>query len=243
MKIDKKANRILAIIPARGGSKRIKNKNLIDFFGKPMISYSIDVAHKTKLFDRIFVSTDSPKIAKVVKKNNIEIPFYRSKKNSSDKATIRDVLLEVLYNLKKNNQNFRYCCCIYPTAIFIKKKQILKSFKLLIRNKLHSVLTISKSENVILKSLSKNKNDMIKMNHPKYKNKMSQYFKDNYYDAGQFFWLDVNSFLKSKNIITKKTGSTVIPNIMCQDINNKSDLDQAKFKYRYLQSKKINNKL
>ena len=80
MKIDKKANRILAIIPARGGSKRIKNKNLIDFFGKPMISYSIDVAHKTKLFDRIFVSTDSPKIAKVVKKIILKYLFIEVKK-------------------------------------------------------------------------------------------------------------------------------------------------------------------
>jgi pseudaminic acid cytidylyltransferase len=244
MVMKKKKEEILAIIPARGGSKRIKNKNLINFFGKPLISYSIDAALQTKIFDQIFISTDSYKILKTVKKHNINIPFLRSKKNSSDNATIRAVLLEVINKLKKNNLNFKYCCCIYPTAVFIKKKQIIESFELLKKNRLDSVLSISKHENVILKSLSKNKKDIIKMNYPKYKDKMSQYFKDSYYDAGQFFWINVASFLKSKNIVTSKTGSITIPNIMCQDINTKEDLMQAKFKHLYFKSlrKTGNNK-
>ena len=231
-------NKILAIIPARGGSKRIKNKNLINFFGKKLIDYSLDIAIQTKIFDQIFISTDSNKISKIVKKKNIQTPFFRSKKNSSDNATIRAVLLEVLTNFKKNNEIFKYCCCIYPTAVFIKKKQIIESFNLLKKNRLDSVLSISKHENVILKSFSKNSKNIIKMNYPKYKDKMSQYFKDSYYDSGQFFWINVESFLKSKHIVTKNTGSITIPSVMCQDINTKEDLKQAKFKYLYFRSLK-----
>ena len=241
MKKNRKKNKIIAIIPARGGSKRIKNKNLINFFGKPIINYSLELAINSKIFDKVFVSTDSKKVIKTVKKKKIDIPFLRSKKNSSDSATIRDVLLEVLNKLKRNNQNFKYCCCIYPTSVFLKKDQILKSFKKLKKNKLDTIITVSKSQNTILKSFEINKNGMIKMNYPKYMNKMSQNFKDYYFDSGQFFWIDIDSFLKSKKIIGKKTGSVILPNILCHDINTYEDLDQARFKYSYLKSlKKIN---
>ncbi len=96
-----KKDKIIAIIPARGGSKRIKNKNLVNFFGKPIINYSLELAINSKIFDKIFVSTDSKKIIQTVKKKKIDISFLRSKKNSSDNATIKDVLLEVLNKLKK----------------------------------------------------------------------------------------------------------------------------------------------
>jgi len=149
MKKNRKKNKIIAIIPARGGSKRIKNKNLINFFGRPIINYSLELAIKSKIFDKIFVSTDSKKVIKTVKKKKIDIPFLRSKKNSSDNATIRDVLLEVLYKLKRNNQNYKYCCCIYPTSVFLKTDQILKSFKKLKKKKLDTVITVSKFQNTI----------------------------------------------------------------------------------------------
>ncbi len=237
MKKIKKKNRIIAIIPARGGSKRIKNKNLIKFFGKPIINYSLDLALNSKIFDKVIVSTDSKKIIKIIKKK-IDVPFLRSKKNSSDDATIRDVLLEVLYKLKKYKQNYKYCCCIYPTSVFLNKKQILKSFKKLKRNNLDTILTISKFENKIQRSLEINKNGMISMKYPKYVNKMSQNLKDYYFDTGNFFWINIDSFLKSKKIIGKKTGSLILPSISCQDINTYEDLDQAKFKYSYFKSLK-----
>ncbi len=94
-------DKVIAIIPARGGSKRIKNKNFINFFGKPIINYSLDLAINTKLFDKVFVSTDSKKIIKVAKNKKVDISFLRSKKNSSDRAIIKDVLLEVLNKFKK----------------------------------------------------------------------------------------------------------------------------------------------
>tara|TARA_B100000886_G_scaffold303710_1_gene234492 strand:+ start:836 stop:1558 length:723 start_codon:yes stop_codon:yes gene_type:complete len=237
-RIKKKNEKIIAIIPARGGSKRIKNKNLINFFGKPIIHYSLELALNSKIFDKVFVSTDSIKIVKTVKKNKVDVPFLRSKKNSSDNTTIKDVLLEVLYRLKKNNQNYKYCCCIYPTSVFLDKKQILKSFKKLKKDKLNSILTISKYENKIQRSLQISRNGLIKINQPKYINKMSQKLKDNYFDSGQFFWIKIDSFLKSKKIIGKKTGSIILPNILCQDINTYDDLEQAKIKYSYLKSLK-----
>ncbi len=231
-------DKIIAIIPARGGSKRIKNKNLINFFGKPIINYSLDLAIKSKIFDNIFVSTDSKKVIKIVKKKKIDVPFLRSKKNSLDNAIIRDVLLEVLYKLKKNNQNYKYCCCIYPTSVFLKKGQILKSLKKLKKDKLDTILAVSKFESKIQRSLQINNNGMVKIRNPKYVNKMSQDLKDYYFDSGQFFWINIKSFLKSKKIIGKKTGSIILPSILCQDINNYEDLEQAKLKYAYFKSLK-----
>ena len=244
MKKIREKDQIIAIIPARGGSKRIKNKNLINFFGKPIIYHSLELALNSKIFDKVFVSTDSKKIIEIVKKKKIDISFLRSKKNSSDSATIRDVLLEVLHKLKKNDQNYKYCCCIYPTSVFLNEKLISKSFKKLKKEKLDTILTISKFENKIQRSLQINKKGMIKMKNTKYVNKMSQNLKDYYFDSGQFFWIKTDSFLKSKKIIGKKTGSIILPNIICQDINTYEDLKQAKLKYSYLKSlrKRLDNK-
>ncbi len=186
------------------------------------------------MFDRVFVSTDSKKIIKIVKKNKIETPFLRSKKNSSDNATINAVLLEVLSIFKKKGFFFKYCCCIYPTAIFVNKKQIIKSFNKIKKYNLDSVIPISKYENNILRSFELNKKGLIQWKYPKYRNKMSQDLKEFYFDTGQFFWIDVDKFLSSKKIITNKSSCIILPNILSQDINTKDDLNQARFKYKYL---------
>ena len=141
---------------------------------------------------------------------------------------------------KKKNQNYKYCCCIYPTSVFLKKNQIIKSFKKLKDNKLDTIITVSKFESKIQRSLEIDKKGIIKMRNPKYVNKMSQNLKDYYFDSGQFFWVNIDSFLKSKKIIGKKTGSIILPNIICQDINTYEDLEQAKIKYSYFKSLKNN---
>lgn len=233
---NKKNKDVLAIIPARGGSKRIKNKNLIDFFGKPLIQYSITAALEAGIFSKVFVSTDSNKIIKIVNKNDLEVPFKRSKKNSSDSATIKSVLLEVLNTFKKKGFSFKYCCCISPTALFINKKYILESFNKIKKLNLDSVISVSKYQNNISRSLKTNKKDLIQWKYPKYRNKMSQNLNDFYFDTGQFFWIDVEKFLNSEEIITNKSGYIILPNIVTQDINTYEDLREAKFKYSYLLS-------
>ena len=104
----------LAIIPARGGSKRIPGKNIKDFLGKPIISYPIQAAIQSGLFHTIMVSTDDEEIARIARANGAEVPFMRSDKNSDDYATTADVLLEVLDQYHTMGKSFEYICCIYP---------------------------------------------------------------------------------------------------------------------------------
>lgn len=229
----------IAIIPARGGSKRIKNKNIINFFGKPIINHTIDIILKSKIFDKVFVSTDSDKIKKIVQKK-IDVPFLRSKKNSKDSSIIKDVLLEVLSELKKKNFNFKYCCCIYPTAVFLNKKDLSNGLKILRKNNLITTISVSKFQNQIMRSFEINKKHLLKFKYPKYSNKNSQFFKDYFFDAGQFLWVDVKKFLKSKSLVNKKTGYLELPNFLCHDIDTKEDLKLAKFKYLYLKRLKKN---
>ena len=114
----------LAIIPARGGSKRIPRKNIKLFLGKQIIQYSIEAAFNTNLFDEIMVSTDDTQIAEISKSLGAKVPFMRSKENSNDYAGTSEVLFEVLREYQNRNMVFIYCCCIYPTAPLIKVKNI-----------------------------------------------------------------------------------------------------------------------
>ena len=117
----------ICIIPARANSKRIKNKNILNFYGKPLISYAINIAKKSKLFSRIIVSTDSLKIAKIVKKYGAEVPFLRSKKLSNDYTTSTKAIIDSIKKISSENEE--YHCCIYPTAIFTSKKDLVNAYK------------------------------------------------------------------------------------------------------------------
>ena len=109
----------LAIITARGGSKRIPKKNIKDFCGKPIIAYSIEAAMESGLFDEVMVSTDSTEIAETAEKYGAVIPFMRSEKTADDYATTADVILEVIEKYRDLGKTFDYICCIYPTAPFV----------------------------------------------------------------------------------------------------------------------------
>ena len=119
---------IVAIIPARSGSKRIPQKNIINFFGKPLISYSIIAAKKTKIFDKIIVSTDSDKIGSIAKKYGAEYLFKRPKKLSGDQIPTSSVVKHAINYLKKENQEPNFICCIYPTAPLILPQDLINSY-------------------------------------------------------------------------------------------------------------------
>ena len=130
---NKKSN-CIAIITARAGSKRIKNKNILNFFGKPMIAYSIEAAKKTKLFDQIYVSTDSLKIKKISEKFGAIVPFLREKKLSDDFTGTQKVIRSFINKITHINKNFIYVCCIYPTAPLIKHESIISGYKEIVKN-------------------------------------------------------------------------------------------------------------
>ena len=140
--MENKKIKTIAIIIARGGSKRIYKKNIKNFLGKPIICYSIKAALKCDFFDEIMVSTDNNEIAEISKANGAKIPFMRSSKNSSDLSTTADVISEVLDSYNKIGIIPTYVCCIYPTAPFLNQSILIKAYKLIIKNKSKSVIPI-----------------------------------------------------------------------------------------------------
>ena len=139
-------NKNIVIILARKGSKRIKSKNIINFFNMPLIYTSIYQAKKTKLFDQIIVSTDSKKIKRISEKFGAKVPILRSKKNSSDNATTADVIKEVLNYKFIKNIKYEYCCVMYASSPFIKSVEIVNGYKNLVKKKLSTFFQVTKIE-------------------------------------------------------------------------------------------------
>ncbi len=224
----------IAIIPARGGSKRIPRKNIRDFLGKPIIAYSIEAALKSKLFDEVMVSTDDNEIAGVSNKYGASIPFIRSKKNSDDFSTTADVLLEVLDQYREREKVFEYFCCIYPTALFVTSQKIRDSFKILLEEKTDSIIPVVKFSYPIQRAFRLNKKGNLEYLWQENINKRSQDLESSFHDAGQFYWKEVNTFLESKQLVSKTTFPLIVPELEVQDIDSENDWKLAEIKFKYL---------
>ncbi len=225
-------NRI-AIIPARGGSKRIPRKNIRSFLGKPIIAYSIEVALKSGLFNEVMVSTDDKEIAKIAKKYGASVPFLRSIENSNDYATTVDVLKEVLNKYAESGNCFNQACCIYPTAPLVTSDALLNTYDKLIIGGWDCVFPVVEFSYPIQRSLIFN-GDRIKMKWPENKWKRSQDLERAYHDAGQYYWFDVREFEKNENLWTDNTSSVVVSELNVQDIDNESDWKIAELKYQLI---------
>ncbi len=225
-------SKILALIPARGGSKRIIKKNIKFFLGFPIIKYSIDAAYNSKLFDEIMVSTDDKEIEKVSIENKALVPFLRSKKNSNDYSTTTDVILEVINQYKLQGKHFDYICCIYPAAPLICYNKIIEGYKLLRRDSFNTVLPLVKYSTPIQRAL-KFKGQKIVLSDDSYINKRSQDLEEKFYDAGQFYWIQTESFLKEKKIFSKNSGAIILSEFESQDIDNEIDWKMAEIKFKF----------
>jgi len=220
----------IAIIPARGGSKRIPRKNIKDFLGKPIIAYSIEAAIKSELFDEVMVSTDDSEIAEIAKKYGANVPFLRTTKNANDFATTADVLVEVLAEYSKLGEEFNCLCCIYPTAPFVTAQKLKDSFKLMVEEKSDSVIPVVKFSYPIKRAFKINVNQKLEYIWPENINKRSQDFEETYHDAGQFYWINVKSFNKSKNLITENSLPFILSEMDVQDIDSRMDFRLAEIK-------------
>ncbi len=225
--------RALAIITARGGSKRIPRKNIKEFLGFPIIKYSIEAALSSGCFEEIMVSTDDHEIAEVAVKYRASVPFYRSEKTSDDFAMTADVIYEVLDEYKKQGNEFDLVCCIYPTAPFITKEKLKKGYDLLIETGADSAIPVVKYGYPIQRSL-KIEDGYLKMIWPENINKRSQDLMPAYHDTGQFYWLNVRSFLEHKMLFAKRTVPIEIPESEVQDIDNEEDWKIAEMKYNII---------
>ena len=226
----------LAIIPARGGSKRIPRKNIKNFLGKPIITYSIEAALNSNLFDEVMVSTDDSEIAEIAIKFGAKVPFFRSEETSNDFATTSDVLIEVLEKYKTLGKEYDYLTCIYPTSPFISAQKLIEAFNVLQSEELFSVFPVVKFGYPILRSL-KMEEGKISMNWPEYINSRSQDLPNSYHDSGQFYIGITTRFLEAKTMFTAKTGAIIIPETEVQDIDNEVDWQLAELKYKLINEK------
>ena len=227
----------IAIITARGGSKRIPRKNVKEFLGEPIIKYSIEAALGANCFDEVMVSTDDVEIAELAKSYGAKVPFLRSDKRSDDFSTTADVIMEVLEQYKFKGIEFNYCCVIYPTAPFVTSKKLQSAYNKLIDNDAKSVVPVVRYSFPIQRSF-KIENNLVKMNWPEHMNSRSQNLPPSFHDCGQFYFLRTNSFLKEKIMFTDKTLAIEIPESEVQDIDNEEDWKLAEIKYTFLIQKK-----
>lgn len=223
----------LAIIPARGGSKRIPRKNIKDFLGKPIIAYSIEAALRSNLFDEVMVSTDDYEIAEIARNYGAEIPFLRSEKTANDHATTADVINEVLLEYKNLKRDFDHSCCIYATAPFVTEDRLKESYNLLIKSDFDSVVPIVPFSFPTQRGL-KLFDNKINFAHPEYINTRSQDLETIYHDTGQFYFFNVKRFIEKQQIWTENSGGLISSELEVQDIDTEIDWKLAEIKYKLM---------
>lgn len=228
MKYNKKP---ICIIPARGGSKRIKNKNIKKFFGKPIIAYAINLAKKTNIFQKIVVSTDSLKIKKIAIRYGAEVPFLRSKNLSNDYSGTKEVIIDCIKKIK--SENIKYHFCLYPTSPLIKAKDIKESFKKITKLNYDFLIAVSKFNYSPLRALTVNKNE-ISYYFKKYIKKRSQDLPVFMQDTGTFYIYNTNKLIKKnkKKIIPIRSTYYEISKERVIDINDNQDFKFAKKLYK-----------
>lgn len=226
------SNSSLCIIPARGGSKRIYKKNIRNFFGKPIIAYSIEKAKKCGLFDEVMVSTDDSEIKQIAEDYGARVPFLRSKKNSGDFASTRDVLVEVINEYRKKSQEFDVCCCLYATAPLIAVETLKYAGLQLFSGDFDLIIPIQKSTYPIEQAL-KVEGKQVKPMFPALAGNRTQDLNNVFFDSGQFYWFRTSSLEKpKKNSLI--TGFVELNELASQDIDCETDWKMAELKYRLL---------
>ncbi len=229
----------LAIITARGGSKRIPHKNIRDFCGKPILAYSIEAAKASGIFDEIMVSTDSEEIASIAQQYGAKVPFLRSESTSSDFATTAEVIREVLLQYRKNGAGYELFCCLYPTAPFVTAQKLHKAADMLARPGVDSVIPVVQFSFPPQRAFVK-RGDALQYLHPENERARSQDLEPLYHDAGQFYFCKTKAFLEQQTLVTKAAVPFILPEEEVQDIDNMSDWALAEMKYNIFVSKKGN---
>jgi pseudaminic acid cytidylyltransferase len=221
----------IAIIPARGGSKRIPRKNIKNFLGKNIIAYSIEAALKSKLFDEVMVSTDDDEIANIALGYGAKVPYLRSEKNSSDFATTFEVIDEVINFYEQKNKYFENICCLYACAPFVTSEKLISAFNELIEKDYDSVFPVVEFGFPIQRAL-KIEDNKIRFFQPENELKRSQDLEKSYHDAGQFYWMKTEKLLFEKKIVTENTGFIFVSELESQDIDNEVDWKLAELKFK-----------
>lgn len=220
----------LAIIPARGGSKRIPRKNIKPFMGNPIIEYSIQAAIASGLFDEVMVSTDDDEIIEIARKAGAQVPFVRSSNTANDHAHLGEVIQEVLEMYAQQGKIFDTICCILATAPFITADRIKQAYTVLDKGSYDSVIPVLRFSFPIQRAF-KVENETLSMFQPEHLLTRSQDLEPAFHDSGQFYWMRTEAFQKNKVILTKNTGYIELSEMEVQDIDTVEDWKIAEFKY------------
>lgn len=226
----------LAVITARGGSKRIPRKNIKKFCGKPIIEYSIKAALESGMFDEVMVSTEDMEIKDIAIKSGANVPFMRSERNAGDFAMTHEVLLEVIKEYKNRGLEFDNICCIYPTAPFVTAEKLKQAMIRLENENADTVLP------VVQFSFPPQRGFVMQDGKIEFQNienafKRSQDLDPIYHDAGQFYCMKINNFIKEEKIIMENTYPLIVNEMEVQDIDNESDWQLAELKFKMLKGK------
>lgn len=223
----------IAIITARGGSKRIPRKNIRPFLGKPILAYGIDAARQSGLFDEVMVSTDDDEIADIARQYGASVPFRRHATTADDYATTADVLTEVLGQYEELGQSFELACCLYPTAPFVTPDVLKRAVDLLVDRQFDTVYPVQRFSFAVQRAITIRDNRVAWLN-PEYALTRSQDLEPAYHDAGQFYLFRPDVFRKTGKLITDNAGGLVIPELHAHDIDTEDDWQIAEFKYRLI---------
>lgn len=226
-------NKRIAIITARGGSKRIPHKNIKAFCGRPIIEYSIKAALQASVFDTVMVSTDDEQIAQIARAAGAQVPFMRSKETANDYATTSDVLLEVLACYEAQGDHFDVCCCIYPTAPFVTAQKLRDAVQKLEQTGADTVQPVVQFSFPPQRGLELH-GEYLTPSNPELYLMRSQDLEPIYHDCGQFYIFDTKAFLRSKKIVGEKVVPMHINELEVQDIDNETDWKLAELKFQLM---------
>ncbi|AXV66482.1 pseudaminic acid cytidylyltransferase [Pseudoalteromonas lipolytica] len=217
----------IAIIPARGGSKRIPRKNIKLFHGKPMIAYSIEAAIKSGCFDKVIVSTDDAEIADVAQQFGAQVPFMRPADIADDYATTLDVMKHALEWLEAQGDAVDNVCCLYATAPFVLPSNLKQGYEALQSGELDYAFSATSYAFPIQRALKLNAEGTVEMFQPEHFNTRSQDLIEAYHDAGQFYWGTADAFKAKRPIFGVKSKAVLLPRKQVQDIDTPEDWDLA----------------
>ncbi|MCI8306938.1 MAG: pseudaminic acid cytidylyltransferase [Lachnospiraceae bacterium] len=227
----------IAIITARGGSKRIPGKNIKSFCGKPIIAYSIEAAAGSGIFDEVMVSTDDRNIADISVEYGAKVPFLRSEKTSDDYATTNDVLMEVLEEYSNRGERFDTACCLYPTAPFVTSDILRNAYNILQGSDSDTLIPVVAFSYPVQRAFVI-RDGYLSYEYPEYMKARSQDLVPRYHDAGQFYMFRTGPYISNGTFISDNIIPYVMPQTHVQDIDNEEDWIIAEMKYNIIQSGK-----
>jgi len=229
----------VAIIPARGGSKRIPRKNIKYFFGKPMLAWSIEAAIKSRCFDQIICTTDDDEIANIAQEYGAETPFVRPKDLSDDHIGTIPVIAHAVEYLQSNGNKIELACCIYATAPFIQPIDLQNSLEQMQNNDLDYCFSETSYPFPIQRSIRLTSNKRCMMLQPEMFQKRSQDLEEVYHDAGQFYWGTPQSWLEGRTLFSNNTMPYVLPRYRVQDIDTMEDWKRAELMFKASQDELV----